>query len=286
MLLKIDERKKVDISIVIVTMNHLSKVVNLMPTIEKLKGDQFSFEVIMVDNCSSDGTVEFVRGNYPDVILKVNTEVNGFAYNNNLGAALSSGEYIFICNPDIILMDKSVEKMLHFAKAHPKTGILCPQLLNPDLSYQQSIRNFHSLKIMFYRLLSRGNDNAQNKVVKDYLLIDFDKKVTQNVDWAIGAAMLLKRQVYQELKGFDEKFFLYVEDEDLCLRAWQSNYEVTYYPEAVMIHDHQRSSASKINKLTWFHLKSFVYFIFKYKLFFKNLNRKACGANESSVSLH
>ena len=286
MFLKIDEKKKVDISIVIVTMNHLSKLTNLMPTIAKLKDDNFSFEVIIVDNCSSDGTVDFIQANYPEVTLKVNSKINGFAYNNNLGASISSGDYIFICNPDIILLDKSVEKMFYFAKHNPQAGILCPQLLNSDLTYQQSIRNFHSLKIMFYRLLSMGDDSTENKIVKEYLLVNFNKKVTQTVDWAIGAAMFMKRQVYSELNGFDEKFFLYVEDEDLCLRAWQANYKVTYYPGAVMIHDHQRSSATKLNKLTWFHLKSFVYFVFKHNLIFKNLDRKGKQVNESLFSLH
>lgn len=262
-----------DVSIVIVTMNHLRKLKNLLVSIYQMGETNFSYEVILVDNCSNDRTVAFVSDNYPEVKITVNKKIHGFAYNNNLGASIANGEYIFICNPDVVLIDNSLEKLFTYSKNNPKSAIVCPKLLNNDYTYQPSIRKFHSLKILFWRLLSGANDNVKNKAVDDYLLKDFNKNAIQSVDWAMGAAMVIKKELYLKLNGFDEKFFLYVEDEDICLRAWKMDYQVTYYPEAVMMHDHQRSSAKKINKLTWFHFQSFVYFIRKHNLLFKSLNR-------------
>lgn len=263
----------VDVSIVIVTMNHLKKLKNLLVSIYQMTDVNFTHEVVLVDNCSTDGTVEFVKENYPDVRLYVNSKIQGFAYNNNYGASLSNGEYVFICNPDVVLLDNSLEKLLSYSKNNPQSAIVCPQLLNTDHTYQASVRKFHSFKILFWRFFTKGNDNASNKTIDDYLLKNFNKNLIQHVDWAMGAAMVIKKELYLKLNGFDEKFFLYVEDEDICLRAWQNGYKVTYYPEATMIHDHQRSSSKKLNKLTWFHFKSFVYFILKHNLIFKALDR-------------
>lgn len=266
------KNNSVDVSIVIVTMNHLNKLKNLLLSIDKFTNIDFSYEIVLIDNCSKDGTVEFLKNNYPNVNLNVNSTIQGFAFNNNKGAELTNGKYIFICNPDIIILENALDKLLKFAKKNIEAGIICPQLLNSDLTYQPSIRSFHSLKIIFSRLISKGNDHTANKVVNAYLMKDFDKDITQKVDWALGAAMLLKKEVYKQLKGFDENFFLYLEDEDLCLRSWKTNLEVLYYPDAKMIHDHQRGS-SEINILTWYHFKSFIYFIYKHNLFFKTVKR-------------
>lgn len=269
----LDENIKLDVSIVIVTMNHLAKLKNLLKSIDKISTTNFTFEIVLIDNCSNDGTIQYINNEYPTIVKHFNSQIHGFAYNNNLGASLAKGNYIFICNPDIILLDNSLEKILNFAKKNPGSGIVCPQLLNSDLTYQPSIRKFHSAKILLSRLMSGAKDNSTNKTVNDYLLKDFDKNEIQPVDWALGAAMILKKDIYDELGGFDENFFLYVEDEDLCLRAWKANYQVTYYPNAVMIHDHQRSSTKKINKLTWFHFKSLIYFIRKHRLLINKLDR-------------
>ncbi len=263
---------KIDVSIVIVSMNHLSKLKNLLESIDNMGETTFTYEVVIVDNCSKDGTVAYVTENYPNVKLNVNSKINGFAYNTNYGVSMSGGEYVFICNPDVILLKGSLENLLAYAVQNPKSGIVSPQLLNSDYTYQPSIRKFHTLKLLFWRLVSGANDQSKKKIINDYLLIDFDKTIVQHIDWALGAAMLINKDLYiNKLSGFDEKFFLYVEDQDICLRAWKLGYQVTYNPTSVMIHDHQRSSMKKFNKLTWFHFKSLVYFIFKHNLFVKSI---------------
>jgi N-acetylglucosaminyl-diphospho-decaprenol L-rhamnosyltransferase len=258
-----------DLSIIIVNMNHLSKLKNLFKSLFGDGKTTHSHEIIVVDNCSTDGSVEYIAANYPSVIIHQNDTIKGFAANNNQGVSISSGQYIFICNPDIIVMPGAIDKMLAFYERTPDVGIVCPQLLNSDLTYQASVRRFHNPKVLALRALSWANDASANKDIQKYLMLDFDKSKTQFIDWALGAAMVLHRRVYQELSGFDGKFFLYVEDVDLCLRCWAAGHAVVYYPQAVCVHDHQRGSAKGINKLLWFHTKSMAYFFYKHKLLWR-----------------
>ncbi|NDK57517.1 glycosyltransferase family 2 protein [Pontibacter fetidus] len=258
------------VSIVIVTMNHLSKLKNLLDSLFGKEQTKLKHEVIVVDNCSEDGTVDFVRAEYPNVIVHENEQIKGFAANNNKGVSLAKGEYVFICNPDIIVFPGSIDTLIRYHDRNPSVGIVCPQLLNSDKTYQASVRRFMNAKIIALRVLLKGNDATNNKIVRKYLLDDFDKSKIQPVDWAMGAALVLKRDFYLKLKGFDERFFLYVEDVDLCLRSWKLGFSVVYNPEARMIHDHQRASFNGINRKSIMHLRSMIYFLKKHKLFFSS----------------
>ena len=260
----------VAVSIIVVTMNHLSKVSALLRSLTGNGRPGYSHEIIVIDNCSDDGTVEFIRKNYPAVIIHQNEAVRGFATNNNTGFILSKGDYIFICNPDIVVLPDAIDTLLDYYRRNPSTGILCPQLLNSDLTYQSSVRRFHNLKILLLRALSRGSDVAKFKAIENYLMKNFDKTLVQPVDWALGAAMILRRDIYERLNGFDENFFLYVEDVDLCLRSWRCGYEVIYNPSAVMIHDHRRESLKGVNKNLWYHIQSMAYFILKHNLILRS----------------
>jgi N-acetylglucosaminyl-diphospho-decaprenol L-rhamnosyltransferase len=260
---------KVKLSIVIVTMNHLNKLKNLLISLEGDGRPKITHEIILVDNCSTDGTVDYIRSNYPNIFIHKNDNIQGFATNNNKGVSLSKGELVFICNPDIVVLSGSIDTLVEYLESNPSVGIVCPQLLNSDKTYQASVRRFMNIKIIALRILLKGNDATRNKTVKRYLLDDFDKTKTQAVDWALGAALIIKQDFYLKLNGFDEKFFLYVEDVDLCLRAWKLGRSVIYVPEAKMIHDHQRASFNGINKKSILHLRSMSYFLYKHKLFLK-----------------
>ena len=135
-----------------------------------------------------------------------------------------------------------------------------PKLINPDGSLQYSARGFVTAKSFADRLLTRGRDDADKKSLKKYLLTNIDDSKTQFVDWAIGAAFFTRRSLFDQLGGFDEDYFLYLEDTDFCLRAWQSGSPVIYVPNSVMIHNHLRTSSKKL-KPAVIHLKSyFTYF--------------------------
>ena len=233
---------KPEISIITVGMNHLSYVKEMLASLYSVGSPSVSFEVIFVDNCSTDGTADYIRNNYPTIKLIENQKKYGFARNNNIGAKHAIGNYILILNPDIILTQGAIDKLYNYAIKHPSCGIVAPKLQNRDCSLQYSARRFPSIKILLNRALTKGNDKSGNKNVQTYLLKNLPMDTPTEVDWCMGAAFLISHTFYNELKGFDEKFFLYVEDMDICYRCWKKNKKVVYYPLSKMTHVHQRSS--------------------------------------------
>ena len=251
-----------DISIITVGMNHLSYVKEMLRSLYEEGKPACSFEMIYVDNCSTDGTCAYIAERYPEVKIIKNEEKYGFARNNNIGARHAQGRYILILNPDIVLTKGAIDQLYEYALSHPASGIVAPQLQNRDHSLQYSVRRFPSLKILFNRIMTNGDDSSENHYVENYLQKNLPLNTPSEVDWCMGAAFLISRPFYNELGGFDENFFLYVEDMDICYRCWQANKKVIYYPLAQMMHIHQRNSRH-FNKRTWIHLKSFLYFFRK-----------------------
>lgn len=251
-----------EISIVTVTMNHLSVLKEMLQSLYVTAKPVVPFELIVVDNCSTDGTVPFVQTNFPLARLIQNSQKQGFAKNNNDGAKLATGNYILILNPDIVLTSGAIDQLYNYLKEDALIGIVAPQLLNADLSTQYSARKFMTLQVLLIRMLTRGKDRVYNKSVQQYLMCDLSYKEPIEVDWCMGAALLFEKRFYQELEGFDERFFLYVEDTDICHRCWKAGRKVVYLPTSKMIHMHQRSSKN-LNKRTWMHLTSLFYFFRK-----------------------
>lgn len=252
------------VSVITVGMNHLGYIKELykslydpdtMPTV--------SFEAIFVDNCSTDGSVEFLRKEYPQVKIIQNKTPKGFGENNNIGAFASVGKYLAIINPDVRVRKGSIDVLYDFMEKNPKVGIAVPHLFNVDLTHQFSIRSFITPKLFINRILSHGRDSSDNKEVEQYLCKDIDIQKTQPIDWAVGAALFLSRDMYSMLAGFDKDYFLYMEDEDLCLRSWQTGYPVVYVPQSEMIHNHLRAS-SKLGKKAFIHFKSLCTFFKKH----------------------
>lgn len=253
----------IHLSIITVGMNHKKYLESLYGSLYGEGRPDTEIEAIYVDNCSTDGSVEWLRANYPQVKMIKNSKPLGFGENNNKGVMASKGDYIAIINPDIILKKGSLDKLCQHLVGHPEIGIIAPQLLNPDYSIQYSVRSFLSPKLTFYRFITRGKDDSNNKEMREYLCKDLDFEKSQPVDWAMGAALIMSRQTYAQLGGFDQNFFLYIEDEDICLRSWKLNKPVWYLPESKMIHNHQRSS-TKMGKKTIMHMKSILYFLRKH----------------------
>ena len=258
-----------NISIVTVGMNHLTYIKALFNSLFVESKPISSFEMIYVDNCSTDGSVDFVKENYPAIKIIQNTTPLGFGENNNKGAAIATGKYLAIINPDIVLTNGSLDSLYAFSESVEYEGIIAPQLLNPDKSLQYSVRGFMTPWIFILRFLTKGNDKFQNKTIEDYLCRNMDTNQVQFINWAIGASLFLKSSLYKKLNGFDTAYFMYVEDEDLCLRSWKMGNPVVYFPESKMIHNHLRGS-SKLSNKTFIHIKSILTFFRKHGLFVKD----------------
>lgn len=252
-----------DISVITVGMNHLRFIKELFGSLFENHNGQTSFEVIYVDNCSTDGSVEFIQSRYPNVKIISNTHPMGFAANNNLGVSKAKGKYVAILNPDITVSQDTLNRLFSFSEALPYDAIVAPRLLNTDGTHQYSTRNYMNFKSFIVRLFTRSNDKATDAVTSEYLCKGMDTTKVQFVNWAIGAALFMKKSCYETLQGFDTKYFMYVEDVDLCLRAWKRNIPVVYYPKVQLTHDAQRAS-SKIWKKTAQHIKSILIFFCKH----------------------
>jgi len=264
-------QEEIKVSVITVGMNHLPFIKELYHSLfdNAETRPKASFEAIYVDNCSTDESVEYIRKNYPQVKIFVNKKSKGFGSNNNFGVSMSQGKYLALINPDIVLLENAIDNLLNYIERNITAGIVVPKLLNTDLSVQYSIRSFISLKMLFYRIIYKGKDDVSNKEINNYLQKNIDINAIQSIDWAIGAAFFLSKELFEALRGFDEDYFLYVEDEDLCLRIWKMQRQVIYVPESQMIHNHLRASR-KVGKKMFFHIKSMILFFLKHGISVKS----------------
>ena len=258
-----ENMNNIKVSVITVGMNHLKYIKNLYRTLLIEQRPLVNFEAIYVDNCSTDGSQQWLRKTFPEVRIIQNEHVRGFGANNNIGVKASCGEYIAIINPDIEILDHAIDRLLSYAdKNKDQFGLIAPKLLNPDEEHtvQYSVRHFITLGMFVNRFLSKGNDDSDNTKVCKYLCKNLDTTKVQQVNWAMGAALFLTRNFYAQLDGFDQDYFLYMEDEDICLRSWKIGKPVIYHGEIAVIHNHLRGS-SKIGKKMLRHFQSlFIFF--------------------------
>lgn len=243
---------------------------NVLRGLEEIRPN-FDFEHIVVDNASNDGTPGMIREQFPWVRVIEAPANLGFGGGNNLGLAVARGEYIFLCNPDITLLEGELESWLDWMDARPDVGISCPRVVNPDGSDQHSCYRFPKVLTPLYRRSVLGRLSFARRELDRYLMNDMDRNAEQDVDWIFGAAMLIRRDLLERIGLFDERFFMYFEDADLCRRTWESGSRVCYAPVARVIHYHKRESKTQYpwqaltNRLTRAHLKSGFQYFMKYR---------------------
>jgi GT2 family glycosyltransferase len=209
-------------------------------------------EILVVDNHSRNDSIGSLRNrwrSHPQVRLLEAPRNIGYGRGNNLGAAFARGEYLLIVNPDTLLLPEALERMLRFLQNHPDVGIVGPRLTFPDGNIRDSFRTFPSPKDVFIkRTLLR---TLFSKRLRTYLQKDADPQRTRDVDWVVGACLFLRRDLFQELGGFDPRFFLFFEDTDLCRRCLQAGKRVVYFPEAEALDgEHRLSSGGLFSLLT------------------------------------
>ncbi len=228
-------------------------------------------ETIVVENCAGDGCDQMIRQLYPDVRIVMAEKNNGFGAGNNLGFAQATGQYVLVLTPDVAVFPGTVEALMAYLDQHPKAGIVGPRLINPDGSTQVSAYMFPSFLMAIFRRTPLGKLPAGRKMLRQYLMSDWDHNDTRPVGWVLGACFLARREVLQAIHGFDERYFLYVEDTDLCRRCWAAGWEVHYLHLAEMVHYHQRESAANpglsgiFSYPTRVHIQSWLHYFAKYR---------------------
>ena len=193
-------------------------------------------EVIVVDNASSDGTHELVRERFPDVRLVALQENRGYGAALNAGMALGKGEYILLMNADAWATEGSVERLVACAEAEPRAGIVGPRLRNPDGSLQRSVRGFPTLwrlatEYYFLRWLA-----PRSGLLNSFYAAGFDHDSRRDAEFLVGAVLLVRRAALEEVGGFDESFFMFNEEVDLCYRVREAGWRIVFFPGAEFVH--------------------------------------------------
>ncbi len=221
----------------------------------------YEYEIIVLDNASSDGSVQMLEKEFPEVKLIVSERNLGFSKGHNLAARAAQGKYLFILNPDTEVLPGALEALVAYAERHPEVAIIGPKILNPDGSLQYSCRRFPNPAAALFRNTPLGKLFPNNPYTREYLMTDWDHNSIREVDWVSGAALFIRREVYKQLGGFDEQFFMYCEDTDLCYRARQAGYKVIYYPEPKIKHAIGRSTDLVANRMIiTFHRSMYLFY--------------------------
>jgi GT2 family glycosyltransferase len=201
-----------------------------------------SSEIIVVDNASTDGTVEMLRTDFPSVQVVANSENVGFTRGNNQALAVAQGRYLFLLNPDTELRPGALRALIDYLGAHPCVGMVGPQLFYANGSPQSSRRRFPTLATAFLESTKLQQWFPRNRILSHYYMLDTRDDATQEVDWINGSAMFVRREVYEQIGGFDEAFFMYSEELDWCYRAKQAGWQIVYLPAAQVTHYEAKSS--------------------------------------------
>lgn len=228
------ENQLFKLSIIIVSYNSLNYLRDCLDSINNNKPSA-SFEITVVDNASSDGTVKAMRKDYPYLKLIENARNKGFAAANNMAIKSSSSEYILLINSDCQVYANSIDRLLEFADANDDAGIAGPRIINNDGSLQFSCRKFPSFfDAGMHSLLT--NIAPDNPFSRRYKLADINRDEISKVDWVSGSCMLIRRAALNDTGLMDEKYFMYVEDTDLCYQMWKKGWKVYYFPESEILH--------------------------------------------------
>ncbi len=228
-----------DLSIIIVNYNVKEFLQNLLHSINK-SARGISYEIIIVDNASDDGSVEFIKEKFfstPEIKLIVNSTNAGFGKANNQGLAQANGKYILLLNPDTLLGEDTIQKMFKFFESTPEAGIAGCKILNPDGTLQLACRrSFPGPWTSFCKVTGLSSIFPKSKIFARYNLTYLDENQTYEVDAISGSFMMMRKEVYEKVGGFDEDFFMYGEDLDLCYRIQKAGYKVFYVHSTQIIH--------------------------------------------------
>ncbi len=260
------------LSVIILNYNHKYFPRLAVEALEKSKIN-FPYEIIVVDNASKDEeSVSFLEKAHHDKrITFIRSPKNvGFGSGYNLGAKIARGDYIFVHNPDAMVRENTMQKMVEYMENNPDIGILGPKLVYSSGKVQESCRRHMRFSDLVLKRTPLGKLPGLKNRVKKYLMEDFDHGKIQDVDLITGAAMMIPRHLYEKIGGFDQRYFLFMEDFDLCNKVRRAGCRIVYYPDVEMDHYHKRLSEGNLLKLFtkrvfWLHILSAGQYFWKWR---------------------
>lgn len=225
---------KYDLSISIVNTNNCALLRDCLRSIIE-NTHRITYEIIVIDNASTDGSLDMMKKEFPSVIIICNSERNGYGYSHNKGIEASSGEYVLIFNEDMLLTDNALDNYVDTIKNEHNVGVLGCKLLNPDGTLQHSCFNFMSVKHEYYQAIFPRNIVLPDSKFREKHYY-WDHNENKDVDVVMGCCMLIPKSIFKEIGNFDTRFFVYAEEVDLCKRIKNSGYRIVFTPNACIIH--------------------------------------------------
>jgi len=247
-----------DISIIIVNWNTKQLLLNCIASI--IENVKLKYEIWVVDNASSDGSVDAVKNRFPDIFIIQNNKNFGFAAANNKALKKINAKYALLLNTDIIIKPYSIETLFDYMESNSDAAMACGQLLNADGSKQNSIANFpHPLTLLFnetfLRLLMPSKFPSKRKNYSTPL----------SIDSCIGACLMVRKKAMEKEGLFDERYFFFMEETDWALRMKKAGWKICFVPQAEVYHLQGQSVGHNVESRILFYSSRYKYFKKWYK---------------------
>jgi GT2 family glycosyltransferase len=253
----------IDLSVVIVNWNTAELLVHCLESLRPA-AKRHSMEIIVVDNASTDGSVDAVKKGFPDVKL-IQSDTNlGFAKGNNLGISEAAGRYICLINSDVVASEGCLDQMCDYMDRHVSIGILGPKVLNADLTLQPSCRQFPTVWNTFCRALALDVLLPKSRLLGGFYMTFSRGDQVAQVDVLSGCFWMARRVAMDQIGLLDEGFFMYAEDVDYCKRSRLSGWDNVYFPEVQIVHFNGSSSARAPVRFLMENLKATQRYLGKY----------------------
>ncbi len=225
-----------DLSVVIVSYNTRDLLRGCLDSVLASLGGGLTYEVIVVDNASADGSAAMIREGFPQVRLLANPQNRGFAASNNQAIQESSGRYVILLNPDTVVRQGALQRMMGVLEERSRIGVVGPKLLFPDGRLQHSAFTFPTLAMVFLDFFPLQNRLLDAPVNGRYPRHLYERGEPFPIDHPLGAALMVRRQVIDEVGPLDERFFMYCEEIDWCMRIKKAGWEIVCCPQAEIVH--------------------------------------------------
>ena len=240
----------------------------------EMRNGEGTTEIIVTDSATIPATTEMMRSDFPEVVFLEEPENIGFGRSVNRAWNKVSGEFVFTMNADLVVpQPQELDNLIQYIQDNKQVGVVAPTLRNFDNTLQYSAFQFYTPLVIFLRRTFLGNTAFGKKRLQEFLLIEKIDAIQEPlpVDWVMGSALLMRREHLMKVGFFDERFFMYMEDVDLCRRFWLHNLSVVYYPFSTMYHFHGKASGSRNpfailwNKYAYIHFSSAIKYFLKYR---------------------
>jgi len=261
------KNQSVDLSIIIGNYNTKAILQKTIRSIIKYN-KQILFEIIVVDDASTDGSVEYLKQHFPDVRIFVNKTNLGYSKSYNIGTKNARGPYILHLNSDVLFLKFELKRAIEYMNTHKNIGILGCRILKKDRRLDLPCkRSFPTIWNIFFQSIGLSKLFPKSKLFGRYYLTYLNERSIAQVDCLMGAFMLIRKKVIHKIGYLDEQFFIYGEDIDYCYRAKKAGWNIVYFPAITVKHIHGgTTNNNKLKHVLLFHQAMFLY----YKKHFNN----------------